>query len=98
MYNRLRELRKNDLGISSTIVLAELLGGDDAGWWHQKIQKIETGNRALTDKDAHEISKKLNVPIWALFEESEDMEILAAFNKAPDHIKKTIKTLLKMER
>lgn len=98
--NRLRDLRKKDLGISSTDKLAELLGGEDAGWYHQKIQRIETGKTALTDEDAQYIATTLRVPISALFDESqlstEETELVANYKNAPEHVQMTIQEMLKV--
>ena len=71
VFNRLRELRLKDLGIKSMEELAERLGGDDAGWYQQRVQRLETGKTKLDDETAREISKKLNIPISLLFEEEQ---------------------------
>ena len=97
VFNRLRDFRKSDIGISSTEKMAELLGGEEQGWYHQKIQRIETGQTSLSDQDAHHIAKTFNVPISVLFEEPKNHlgeKFQKSFASAPEHVQKTIKTLL----
>ncbi|PZQ45230.1 MAG: hypothetical protein DI551_07940 [Micavibrio aeruginosavorus] len=101
-YNRLRDFRKIDLRITSTEKFAELLGGEDAGWYHQRVQRLETGDTALTDEVAWEISEKTGAPVYALFVDPKavnnktDQEIISRFHAAPNDVKTNIMRQLGM--
>jgi transcriptional regulator with XRE-family HTH domain len=100
VFNRLRDLRKKDLGISSTEILAEKLGGDASGWYHQKIQRIESGKTALTDKDANDLAVRLKIPVYSLFVDPETVypaehrRIVAAYLALNDGIREAVDRII----
>lgn len=87
VYNRLRDLRKNDLGLKSMDALADLID-DHKVWYNQRIQRLETGETRLTDEDAHDLAIRLNVPLYTLFASPDEVASQSSFK--PDVYKEIV--------
>lgn len=96
MENRLKQIRQ-DLGMTQQ-QLAELCDTSN-----QQIQRLEAGERRLSDVWIEKISTALKIPVWYLFVDpetmpnEEDMRIISAYNKAPEHMKQAVRTILFVE-
>jgi transcriptional regulator with XRE-family HTH domain len=72
--HRLKELRES-LGLTQT-QLAEALGGEEEGWYFQRIQRFEQNARdpkkgtQMTVAEAREITQKLKRPLSDLLPDS----------------------------
>lgn len=74
--HRLKELRES-LGYTQT-EFAEALGGEDAGWYFQRIQRLELNARnpkkgtKMTVAEAMEIARKVQRPLSELLPDKPD--------------------------
>lgn len=94
------------MGINSAYKLADIL--DDEKWYHQKIQRLETGKTRLTDEDAHDIARRLrqagyDIKSWQFFvdpaevtitEDSREDALLRSFRELDDGAKRMYLHLL----
>ena len=96
MENRLKTVR-NNLGFTQE----EVANVVDTS--KQQIQRLEAGKRRLSDHWLIRIANGLKIdPLELLIDTqtlptASEMAILKAYNDSPEHVQKTIKTLLGVE-
>jgi len=95
VLHRLKEIR---LGLNlSREDFAKLLGDD---WYFRKVERLENGHTRMNDVLAQEITRKLDIPfesMWIKPDQSLKDNLQEPFEAAPEHVQKTIKTLLGIE-